>query len=268
MDNAFSCEGGLPQFEKLGVQNGATHWSEELVRNALGYQGEASFRNVLNKAMQTCLTIGTPIEDEFIRLSDGNYVLTRFACYLIAMNGDNKKEEVAAAQVYFARIAETFADSLAHVEGIDRLLIRGEVSDGEKSLSSTAFQRGVTNFGYFQNAGFRGMYNMNYSQLRGHKGVPANKRLIDYMGKTELAAHLFRITQTDEKIKTTGVHGQHALETIANQVGKMVRESMWKISGKTPESLPIAPHVTAVRKTIKSTNKALKKLDGKKKAKG
>lgn len=232
-NSMFECaEDGLPKFESLGVKNGATHWSEEMVRESLGYQTDKAFRDVVKRAMQICLTTSIPLEENFAFQADGTYALTRFACYLIAMNGDHKKAEVAAAQVYFARVAETFADSVQHVDGIDRLLIRGEVSDGEKSLASTVNKHGINNYAYFQNAGYRGMYNMNLSALVAHKGIGKGEKLIDRMGKTELAAHLYRITQTDEKIKTTGVQGQKALEQIANNVGKMVRASMLQISGQ------------------------------------
>ena len=267
MDNAFLCNNGLPKFEEAGVTNGATHWAEELVREAFGYQTEVSFKHVIQKAMQTCLTVGVPIEENFVRQVDGTYFLTRFACYLIAMNGDGKKKEVAEAQVYFAKLAETFVDSIQHVDGIDRLLIRGEVADGEKSLASTASRHGIKSYPFFQNAGYRGMYNMNISQLLAHKGVGKNEKLIDRMGKDELAAHLFRITQTDAKIKNTGVKGQKALELTAHQVGKMVRESMLKISGQRPENLPLSEHVNEVKKKIKSTSTTLKRLDAKKKGK-
>lgn len=267
MDNAFQLADGSCPFEDAGVKNGATHWAESLLRDLFGYQSEASFKGVIQKAMQTCLTVNIPIEDNFVRQSDGSYVLTRFACYLVAMNGDNKKSEVASAQVYFATLAQTFKDCLEHVDGIDRVLIRGEVADGEKSLASTASRHEVKCYPFFQNAGYRGMYNMDYSKLVAHKGVGKNERLIDRMGKEELAAHLFRITQTDAKIKKTGVKGQRVLEQTANQVGKMVRESMLKISGQRPEDLKLAEHVKDVRKKIKGTSAALKKLDGKKKPK-
>lgn len=265
-DCVFHFIDGVASFEDLGVKNGVTHWSEELVRNSLGYQSESSFRSVVSKAMQTCLTLGIELEENFKKQADGTYVLTRFACYLIAMNGDTKKPEVAAAQAYFATLAETFQSAIEHVDGIDRILIRDEVTAGEKSLASTASQHGVQCYPFFQNAGYRGMYNMNYSQLLEHKGVGAGKKMIDYMGRTELAAHLYRVTQTDEKIKATGATGQRSLENIAHTVGRMVRGSMIQISGKKPENLPAEEHVKEVRKKIKGASKSLKKLDGKKKS--
>jgi DNA-damage-inducible protein D len=256
--NVFHFDNSLPSFEDLGVKNGATHWSEELVRESLGYQTDGAFKNLVNRAMQACLTLGIPLEENFTKQPDGSYVFTRFACYLLAMNGDNKKPEVAAAQVWFAQVAATFQTAIEHVDGIDRIFIRDKVSTGEKSLASTACQHGIQNYAYFQNAGYRGMYNMNLSQIVAKKGIGKDK-LIDRMGTTELAAHLFRITQTDERIKKAGVKGQRPLETIAHQVGQSVR----KIMTSPPETLPPAEHVKGVKKKLQSTSTALKKIDGK-----
>src|SRR5262245_23036653 len=111
------------------------------------------------------------------------------------MNADSRKPAVAAAQAYFAAVAETFQDAIANADGIDRVLIREEVKDGEKSRCRTASSHGVIDYGIFKNEGYRGMYNMSLQKLEVHKGVKRGE-LLDRMNKTELAAHLFRITQT------------------------------------------------------------------------
>ena len=216
--------------------------------------------------MQACLTLGISCEEHFI-LTDGQYKLTRFACYLIAMNGDSKKSQVAAAQVYFAAIAETFRHAIEHAENIDRVLIRKEMTDGLKSLCSTAHRHGVDNFAYFQNAGYRGMYNMDLATLTRFKGLDAKAVLLDWMGKSELAANLFRITQTEEKIKNENLHGQRRLENAAEDVGRRVRRTMIEISGTHPEHLKVAEHIKDVKKKLKDTSKKFKKLDGKPKGK-
>jgi len=259
---------GSPSFEDLGKPNGMRYWLEADLQKCLDYQSPASFRKVITRAMQACLTLGIGCEDNFV-LSDGSYKLTRFACYLIAMNGDTKKPQVAAAQVYFAALAETFQHHLQHAENIDRLLVRREMSDGIKSLASTAKRHGVENDAFFQNAGYRGMYNMDLARLTAFKGVDGSKEmLLDRMGKDELAANLFRITQTDAKIKNENLRGQQRLEAAATDVGRRVRKTMMEISGTAPEHLPIAEHIDGVKKKIKATSKRFKQLDEAPKASG
>lgn len=179
-------------------------------------------------------------------------------------NADARKPQVAAAQAYFATLAEAFRLYIQEAEAVERVIIREEISEREKSLSGVAMKAGVEYYGLFQNAGYRGMYNMNLSQLRKYKGLPEGKTLLDFMGKTELAANLFRITQTEEKIKNDNVFGQRRLENTAEQVGKEVRRTMVRISGVPPESLPLEGDIKEVRKGLKATNREFKKLDGKK----
>lgn len=257
----FHFDSGRQSFEDLGKPNGLRFWLEDDLRTVLDYQTDQGFRKVITRAMQACLTLGISTEENFI-LHDGKYRLTRFACYLIAMNGDVKKQNVAAAQVYFAALADTFQKHIEHADGVERVLIRNEMTDGLKSLSSTAKRHGVENFAFFQNAGYRGMYNMDLARLTAFKGVREGEILLDRMGKEELAANLFRITQTEAKIKKESLQGQGRLEKAAFEVGKTVRATMRSISGTEPEHLPIAEHVKDVRKKLKETNKKFKKLDG------
>lgn len=254
-------------FEDQVIKNGSHLWSEATLRAALGYQSVDSFQHVVHKAQLVCLSLDIAIEDNFVRQGDGSYLLTRFACYLIAINGDPQKPAVAAAQVYFATLAHTFQSALEHAQAVDRVLIREEVSQGEKSLTSTAKHHGVRNFPFFQNAGYRGMYNMNLSALKVKKGLKTEEVLMDRMGKTELAAHLFRITQTDEKIKNMGVTGQAMLESIAKNVGEEVRKSMMRISGHKPENIPLAEPIRETRRKLKDAGKELGKLDHQKQGK-
>lgn len=258
--NIFHFDEGKESFEDLGKPNGVRYWMESDLMIALEYSGSAGFRKVILRAMQACLTLGIPTDEVFVNC-DGSYKLTRFACYLIAMNGDTKKPAVASAQLYFATLAETFNRHLEHVEGIERIVIRQEMSDGMKTLSSTAKRHGVQNFALFQNAGYRGMYNFDLARLTQIKGVKAGEMLLDRMGKTELAANLFRISQTEEKIKNQGIKGQVPLERAAQDVGRTVRETMIGISGTAPEHLPVAEHIEDVKRMIKSTNKKFKAID-------
>ena len=263
----FHFEENRTSFEDAGKPNGETLWHESVLMDALGYESKASFQKVLSRAKQACLSLNIPCEDHFHRQPDGDHALTRFGCYLVAMNGDPRKPEVAAAQAYFAAIAETFQSHIEHAEGIDRILIREEVTDGQKSLASTAKAHGVKNYAFFQNKGYMGMYNMSLDRLSRYKGVPPKEKLIDRMGKTEMAAHLFRITQTDEKISRESIRGQAGLEQAAYAVGRKVRQTMEDLSGTPPEDLQIAEHVKSVKKKIKGASKTLRQLDKPKKKK-
>jgi DNA-damage-inducible protein D len=259
----FHFEEGAENFEDLGKSNGIRYWLESDLQEALGYETSQGFRNTISRAMQACLSLGIATEDTFI-MSDGSYKLTRFACYLIAMNGDNKKPQVAAAQIYFAALAETFKRHEDHCNSIDRVLIRREMADGMKSISSTASRHGVENYAFFLNAGYRGMYNMTLANLTKFKGAGSKECLLDRMGKEELAANLFRVTQTDAKIKKEKLQGQIKLEKAAEDVGRTVRKTMMELSGTPPEHLPLAEPIKDVKKKLKEANKKFKQLDGKK----
>lgn len=261
MSDIFHFDPDRPSFEDLGIPNGSQTWRSHDLCEHLDYQ-EAGFAKALMRAQQACLSLGIKTDQHFIP-SEGGYRLTRFACYLVTMNGDPKKPGVAAAQLYFAQLANTFQTQLEHVDGMERVLIREEVSAGSKSLASTASRHGATDFALFQNAGYLGMYNMNLRALMNRKGVPKGKTMLDYMGRTELAANLFRITQTDEKIKTDNVRGQAGLEHTAMSVGKHVRKTMEEISGTSPERLPVSAPLQQVRSKLKSANTSLKKFDKK-----
>lgn len=253
----FHFDEGRPGFEDLGKANGTTHWDESIVMQVLGYESGQSFSKALMRAKQACLSLGIQCEEHFVRQENGQHAITRFGCYLVAMNGDPRKPEVAAAQAYFAAIAETFQDRLEHAEAIDRVLIRDEVTDGQKAMASTAKSHGVENYAFFLNKGYMGMYNMSLERLRDYKGLGAKDKLIDRMGKTELAAHLFRITQTTEKIANENIRGQTKLEQTAYNVGQKVRNTMEELSGKSPEDIPLAEDIGQVRKKLKGTRRQL-----------
>lgn len=260
-DTPFHFEEGRTSFEDLGDGNGATHWDETILMNALGYESPQAFRKALHRAKQACLAIGMDSEDHFLRQPDGSYAITRFGCYLVAMNGDPRKPEVATAQAYFAAIAETFQTRLEHAEAIDRVLIREDIKDGEKALASTAHAHGVQSYPFFQNKGYLGMYNMSLGRLREYKGIGPKESFLDHIGRVELAANLFRITQTEEKIARKNIRGQTGLEKAAYDVGREVRETMKRVSGTAPEELAAAEDIRKVRRKLKGTRKQLELRD-------
>ncbi len=260
-------------FESFSNENGFTFWYSSDFMKFLGYETIPPFNKALNKAIAACTTLNISILENFIQIERVDSFgkigmdckLSRFACYLIAMNGDVKKKEVAQAQAYFATIAGAVASYLDEAEKVDRLLTREEISVREKSMAGVVKMAGIENYAYFQNAGYRGMYNKNISELKTIRNIDKNKILLDFMGKEELAANLFRITQTELKIKNEQIKGQQKLEVTAEVVGKEVRNTMIKISGIAPEDLEKKEDIRNVKKQLKSQNKTLKKIDQKKK---
>jgi DNA-damage-inducible protein D len=176
------------------------------------------------------------------------------------MNGNVKMPQVAKAQAYFATIAGAVNDYQIEAVRVERLQIRSEISERETTLNSVAYKAGVENYGYFQNAGYRGMYNQNMNHLNSVREIESNRSLLDFMGKDELAANLFRITQTELKIKNEKVLGQSPLENAAENVGRQVRKAMIEISNIAPENLPKHEDIKEVKKGLKEKSKILKKI--------
>jgi DNA-damage-inducible protein D len=266
--NPFHLEPERPGFESLGQSNCFRFWWASDLASLLGYESLHSFRKAVERAMVTFTTLNIPVFENIVqepRVIAGktvsDYKLSRFACYLAAMNGDPKKEQVAKAQAYFITWAEGCRLSLEQSEGVERVGVRAEIADHERSLSGLAHRSGVENYAFFQNAGYRGLYNMDLYQIRRAKGVPEGRSPLDFMGKTELAANLFRVTQTDEKIRSGGIRGQKPLENAAEGVGRKVRQTMIEISGRRPESLPPAEDIKQVHKKLKTSHREIRKLD-------
>lgn len=147
-----------PLFESLSKENGHTSWSAIALSKCLGYSSYFSFFKAINKAQQVCLSLEIKVTEHFrqsslIDESQPDLRLSRFACYLSVMNADPKKPQVARAQAYFATLAEACRRYIEQTEDIERIVIRDDISDRERSLSSTAAEVGVENYAFFQNAG-------------------------------------------------------------------------------------------------------------------
>lgn len=271
-NDVFHFDDGRPNFNDLANENGFTYWWASDLMQMLGYQSLDAFTKPINKAIATCSNVGVEIVDNFVRENrevDSKPVrdwrLSRFACYLVAMNADTKKPEVARAQAFFAAVAEAFRRYVEQADDVERVLVREEVSVHERSLNGTAKSAGVTEYGLFQNAGYRGLYNMNLSRLKEVKGIPGSRTPLDFMGKTELAANLFRITQTELKISNESIVGQKPAERAAEEVGKKVRKTMMDISGVRPEDLPVADDIKKIKADLKASHREFQKLDKPKK---
>ncbi|MCL2597287.1 MAG: damage-inducible protein [Paludibacter sp.] len=251
-------------FEDFKNQNGITFWWASEVLLMLGYQDLKSFKPTISRATRALISLGIDHYENIMHTvrDDGreDFKLTRFACYIVAMNADPKKKEVAQVQAYFAQQTRNFELVTQGSGGIDRILIREEITEGYKSLTAAAKKSGVVDFAKFQNEGYRGMYNMMNVQLAHRRGVDKG-HLFDTMGRTELAANLFRMTQTEEGIKSQKVKSAELAERTHYDVGREVRNMVIKNTGKNPESLPQEREIPHIKRELKQGLKELKKLD-------
>ncbi|MFY9159633.1 BRO family protein [Aquirufa ecclesiirivi] len=264
-----------PSFEDFKNENGMTFWWATDLMTMLGYKDMKSFQRVLDRATKAFVSLNIPHYENIVSyqrdnggISSQDFKLSRFACYLVVMNGDPKKVEVAQAQVYFVQQTRKFEMLAQSHDEFERILIRDELIEGNKSLASIGKQAGGQGFDYakFQNAGYRGMYNMPSWKLEEKRGVQKGK-LMEYMGRTELAANLFRVTQTEERIKNSGVTGQKKLEQTHYDVGREVRSIVEKNVGKSPENLIQEKQLSDVKKVLKQGARKMLKEDKSKKKK-
>jgi len=247
-------------------KNGIEYWTARELMPILGYPNWEKAEDVIARAAKACINSGQDVDNHFhqsvkmVEIGSNtvrevkDWKLDRYACYLVAQNGDPKKPEIALAQTYFAiqtRRQEVFEQMS---EADKRLFIRGEVTEENKKLFSTAKRAGVTNFGSFNNAGYKGLYGMLLNEVENKKGIKKGE-LLDRAGTTELAANLFRITQTDEKIKKDDVRGDAQASGTHFMVGGKVRQTIKDIGGTTPENLSPEKHI----KELKSEKKKLLK---------
>lgn len=258
-------------------ENGIEYWEARELMPLLGYIKWRNFEEVvIKKAKIACDKSGQTVTNHFadigkkVSIGSGaereskDYKLSRYACYLIAQNGDPSKQEIANAQTYFAiqtRRQEVF-QQLAENE--KRLFVRGEIKDHNKKLFATAKQAGVSNFGRFNNAGYEGLYGMRKDQIQKTKRIGKDD-VLDRAGTTELAANLFRITQTDEKIRNEDIKGDYKASNTHLEVGKKVRQTIREIGGTMPEALKPEKHIKELekeRKKLLKTQTNIKKLKG------
>jgi DNA-damage-inducible protein D len=266
--NLFHLDDDRPSFELLGQTNGGKFWYARDFMRMLGYESYQAFQKPINKAVATCTALNIPVVENFEQVRreiEGESVLdiklTRFACYLVAINGDVKKPQVAAAQAYFVTMAEAFRQFIQGTDQVERVQIREELSERERSLNAVAHSAGVEQYAFFQNAGYRGMYSMDLAQLRQLKGVTQERSVLDFMGRQELAANLFRITQTEAKIEKESIRGQGSLEKAAHDVGRTVRKTMIELSGTPPESLLPADDIREVKGNLKQARREFVRFD-------
>ncbi len=243
MTDQIQNQEGEPTFEDFRNDNGIPFWWASDLSQMLGYESYKSFRKVIDRAIKAMMAIDVSYHDNVIAhdREDAKIVdfkLSRFACYMVVMNADSKKPEVAKAQAYFATMTRTFEVMIQESDQIERLIIRDDIKEGNKALTNAAKNAGITDYARFQNAGYMGLYNMGNWQLAKMHSIDKTK-LFDHMGRAELAANLFRITMTEERIKSKNVKGQNQLEKTHKEVGKEIRNVVKQNTGKFPENLPV-----------------------------
>lgn len=270
---------GNKSFEDLKKTNeySAEYWSARELQPLLGYTQWRRFEDAIKRAVTSCKQSGNIPENHFadagkmVILGSGSsrnipdYHLSRFACYLIAQNGDPRKPEIANAQKYFAVQARRQEVSDALAADIERLELRKQTAEEFKALSGAARDAGVHDkmFGVFHDAEYKGMYGgLGRAAIKNHKNIPEKENLMDRMDTTELAANQFRMTQTRDKLARERIRDQQTAISTHESVGKEVRAAIKRIGGTPPEELPPAEHIKHVEKRIKHTSPKLE-LDGK-----
>ena len=266
---------GRRSFEDMKLTNthGAEYWSARDLQPMLGYTQWRRFEQAVERAISSCKQSGNNPDYHFAGagkpITGGkgavqvveDYQLSRFACYLIAQNGDPRKPEIAHAQKYFAIQARRQELTDQATADIERLELRKQTAEEFKALSGAAQDAGVQNkmFGVFHDAGYKGLYGgLGRDAIKQRKDIPEKDNLLDRMNPTELAANQFRMTQTRDKLARDRVSTQaHAIQTH-EQVGKEVRDAIKRIGGTPPENIAPAEHIKEVEKRLKSTTPKLK----------
>ena len=238
-------------------ENGTEFWYARELQVALEYTEWRNFEKSVKRAKEACSASGFVEIDHFVDVNKmidlakgaqreiADIKLSRYACYLIVMNGDPRKEVIALGQTYFAvkTRQQEIADDVAQLsEDEKRLAIRDEVTIRNKFLASSAKAAGVVtpaDYAVFQNRGYQGLYNgLGMKDIHKRKGLKKNEQILDHMGATELAANLFRITQTDDKLRRENIKGKEKANETHFAVGQKVRQTIAELGGTMPENLP------------------------------
>lgn len=263
-------------------ENSNEFWTARTLAKALDYTDFRNFLTVIEKAKEACVNSGQPIKNHLVEFNEmvpigsgaersmPSYKLSRYACYLIVQNADPSKEIVALGQTYFA--VQTRLQEILQMEEYNRLssedekrlFLRNEMATHKIQLAAAAKDAGVIepiDYAIFQNHGYMGLYGgLDAKAIHKKKGLKKSQQILDHMGSTELAANLFRATQTEEKLKRENMKGKQKANQTHYEVGKKVRKTIEELGGTMPEDLPVAESVKKLGK-----DKQPKKLNPKKK---
>jgi len=262
-------------------ENGTELWYARELSEVLQYSKWENFQKVIDRAILACKNSGFSVSDHFpdvrktIMMPKNakkqiiDYELTRYACYLIVQNGDPRKEIIALGQTYFAiqTRRQEVQDAFNQLdENNKRLVVRGNIKQWNQLLVEAAHNAGVITdeeFTIFQNAGYMGLYgSMTVSDIHTRKGLKKNDKILDYMGSTELIANLFRISQTEEKLKRDEVSTVEAANNTHYEVGEKIRKAIIEMGATLPEDLPVPEKSiqTIEREEIRKLRNSKKKL--------
>ena len=255
-------------------ENGIEFWYARELMPILQYSNWQNFEKIIDKAKKSCQNSDIDVFEHFIDVSKlskrannaeveiKDYELTRYACYLIAQNGDSRKKVIALAQTYFAvqtrkqEISEKEYSELTEDE--KRFYQRNLTRKGNYSLNQTAKNAGVKNFDRFHNSGYKGLYNGETADdIAKRKGLRYREDILDNMGSEELAANLFRITQTESRLKKDNICSEKEANKTHYNIGKNIREVIAKNGGTMPEELPTPKK--SLKQLEKENKKSLKK---------
>lgn len=239
------------------------YWSARQLSKVLQYSEYRNFETVLKKARESCINSGQIVQNHFVDATDmieigksalrqiNDVYLSRYACYLIMQNADPSKEIVAAGQTYFAIQTRKQEMQDNELEDRKRIFLRDEISAHNKHLAEAASQAGVTNYGRFTNYGYMGLYGgLNSQQIHVKKRLKSGQKILDHMGSEELAANLFRATQTDAKLRRDEIKGEAKANQTHFEIGRKVRQTIREIGGTMPEKLPIQIDISKIRKKL------------------
>ena len=258
-------------FEQIKKVNeyGSEYWSSRDLANVLEYADYRRFLNVIEKAKEACENSGKVIHNHFgnvanmVQIGSGaerkveTIHLSRYACYLVIQNSDPRKEVVALGQTYFATQTRKQEVSEALLEDQKRVQLRGDVKKHNTSLAQSAKSAGVDDYGKFQNFGYKGLYGgLDVRDIHKKKDLKKSQKILDHMGSEELAANLFRATQTDAKLRRENIQGESQANMTHYSVGQTVRKTIQELGGTMPEELPSVDGIgrakTRVKKSLKS----------------
>lgn len=258
-------------------ENGNEYWTARELAKVLEYTNYRNFESVIIKAVESCRSSGNqPIDhivefNDMIKIGKGakrdvkNVKLSRYACYLIVQNADPSKEVVALGQTYFAvqtrlqEISQMDEYNALDTDDEKRLFLRNELKKHNIQLADAAKNAGVVShidYAIFQNHGYKGLYGgLDAKGIHSNKGLKKSQRILDHMGSTELAANLFRATQTEEKLKRDEIKARIKANETHYEVGKKVRKAIQEIGGTMPEKLP---STDSIKKLERKAKKELK----------